>query len=139
MNISDIKIGDFAKAKRLVLQKDVNDFISLSGDNNKLHIDPVYAGNTYLQGPVVHGIFGMALISAVIGSQLPGDGALWFSQETSFTKPIKVGDYLTIEVRVIDIKISLQYIKLKTLVINQNNDICIAGTALVRLIPQDHE
>jgi acyl dehydratase len=139
MKIADIKIGDFAKSKRVVTQKDVDAFISLSGDTNKLHIDPVYSGNTVMEAPVVHGMFGMSLISAVIGTQLPGDGALWFHQDSSFIKPVRVGDCLAITVRVLDKKESMQYLKLKTEIINQNNDICISGTALVRLIPQDHE
>ena len=60
--------------------QDINKFINLTGDKNKIHYDKKYANKTYLKKPVAHGMLGASFISTLIGTKLPGDGAIWFSQ-----------------------------------------------------------
>ena len=62
--------------------------VELSGDDNKLHINEDYSSQTSFKKPVVHGMLGASFISTIIGTKLPGDGALWFSQSIEFSLPV---------------------------------------------------
>ncbi len=62
------------------------------GDLNPVHSDADYAATTPFKEPIAPGIFTAGLISAVIGTQLPGPGAVYLSQSLKFIKPVKAGD-----------------------------------------------
>lgn len=92
----DIAVGETSELSRIVLQSDVDRFVGLTGDNNPLHVDPEFASRTTFKEPVVHGMLAGSLVSTLIGTQLPGPGALWVQQEFRFLGPVRVGDNLTI-------------------------------------------
>ena len=77
---ADIKVGDMAELNHIITQNDIDKFVELTGDDNKLHIDKEYASKTIFKKPVAHGMLSASFISTIIGTKLPGDGALWFSQ-----------------------------------------------------------
>ena len=83
-----INIGDKAEFKHKITISDVDKFVDLTGDDNKLHINEDYASQTSFKKPVVHGMLGASFISTIIGTKLPGDGALWFSQSIEFILPV---------------------------------------------------
>jgi 3-oxoacyl-[acyl-carrier protein] reductase len=87
-----IQIGDKAEINHKVVQDDIDKFVELTGDDNRLHTDKEYAAKTTFKQPVVHGMLGASFISTIIGTRLPGDGALWFSQSLEFLLPVRVGD-----------------------------------------------
>ena len=101
MKYNDIKIGDKEKLNHVITSEDIEKFVDLTGDDNKLHVDEKYASKTNFKKPVVHGMLGASFISTIIGTKLPGDGALWFSQSLEFLLPVRVGDTLTIFAEVI--------------------------------------
>ena len=96
-----IKVGDKAELVHSITQSDINQFMELTGDDNKLHIDNEYASKTSFKKPVVFGMLGASFISTVIGTKLPGDGALWCAQNLEFLLPVRVGDIITIKAEVI--------------------------------------
>ncbi|MET0917771.1 MAG: bifunctional enoyl-CoA hydratase/phosphate acetyltransferase [Burkholderiales bacterium] len=96
----EIAVGDRASIERTLTVSDIQLFAAMSGDTNPTHIDPDYADSTCFHGVVAHGMWGAALISAVLGTRLPGPGTVYASQTLTFHAPIRVGDTLTIAVTV---------------------------------------
>ena len=110
----NINIGDSASVKHTISQNDIEKFVDLTGDDNKLHIDKEFAQKTEFKKPVVHGMLGASFISTLIGTKLPGDGALWYSQTLEFLRPVRVGDTITVNSVVIQKNDKLSSIELKT-------------------------
>ncbi len=129
-----INIGDTAEIRHTITSADVQKFVDLSGDNNRLHVDKEFAGKTSFKKPVVHGMVGASFISTIIGTKIPGDGALWYAQALDFLLPIRVGDKLTIVAKVVK-KIDRQNsIELQTDIFNQYKQKVTTGIAKVKII-----
>ena len=91
MKYNRIKVGMFKEITHLITQDDIKKFVELTGDDNKLHLDKEFASKTPFKKPLAHGMLGASFISTVSGTQLPGDGALWFSKY-DFLSPVREGD-----------------------------------------------
>ncbi len=137
MNYEEIKIGDRAEIKHKISKKDIEKFVDLTGDDNKLHIDEAYAKKTSFKKPVAHGMLGASFISTIIGTKLPGDGALWFAQNLEFLLPVRVNDEITIVAEVTKKYDRTQTIELSTEIFNQNRQKVLTGSAKVKVIPQE--
>src|SRR6187402_1989302 len=98
---AEINVGDKETLSHKISKQDIDKFVQLTGDDNKLHVDEAFAGTTQFKKPVVHGMLGASFISTIIGTKLPGDGALWFSQTLEFLLPVRIGDDLTVVAEVI--------------------------------------
>ena len=131
-----IKVGDRAEIKHKITKKDIDKFVDLTGDDNKLHIDEDYAKKTSFKKPVVHGMLGASFISTIIGTKLPGDGALWFSQTLNFLLPVRVGDEIVIKAEVIKKNDRDKSIELSTEIFNQNFQKVTSGISKVKIIDQ---
>jgi 3-oxoacyl-[acyl-carrier protein] reductase len=90
----EICVGDTATCQWTVTQAQVDAYVELSGDDNPLHVDRQFALDLGFPRPVVHGMLALSAISCLIGTQLPGPGSLWTSQEIKFVSPVFVGDTL---------------------------------------------
>jgi 3-oxoacyl-[acyl-carrier protein] reductase len=132
-----IKVGQKAEITHLITQLDVDKFIDLTGDDNKLHVDEEYASKTAFKKPVVHGMLGAGFISALIGTKLPGDGALWFAQNLEFLLPVRVGDTITAKAEVTKKIKRMQTIEMTTEIYNQNNQLVTKGTAKVKIVEEE--
>ena len=77
LDFSSIEVGDYSEIIHEITQDDIDKFVDLTGDDNKLHVDSEFAKKTAFKKPVVHGMLGASFISTIIGTKLPGDGALW--------------------------------------------------------------
>lgn len=132
-----ISVGDSAEVVHTITVSDVKRFVDLTGDDNKLHIDDDFARQTPLKIPVVHGMLGAAFISTVIGTKLPGDGALWFSQSLEFISPVRVGDEIRVVARVLEKIPRESTIVLSTEIFNQNKQKVTTGTARVKVVQTD--
>lgn len=139
MKISDFHIGQKAEIRHKITQDDLDKFVDLTGDDNPLHVDPVFAGNTSFKKPVVHGMLGASFISTIIGTKLPGKGALWFSQNLEFLLPVRIGDELSIIAEVLKIDKRQQILELSTNIFNQHKKQVVSGTAKVKLIEEKQE
>src|SRR5467141_3268947 len=129
--IADLTPGDHAELTRVVEDGDIAAFVDAVGDYNPVHSDPAYAATTPFKAPIAPGIFTAGLISAVIGTQLPGPGAIYLSQSLKFVKPVKSGDRITARVEVIEVIGDRNRIRLQTVCVNQNGEEVLSGEAWV--------
>ena len=85
---------------RTVMETTVTQFAAVSGDINPIHLSDDYAAQTRFGQRIAHGMFTASLISAVIGTRLPGPGAVYLSQTLRFLAPVKIGDVVAAVVQV---------------------------------------
>jgi 3-hydroxybutyryl-CoA dehydratase len=93
--LEDLSVGQSAELKRIVTAADIEAFAGVTGDNNPLHLDEAYAATTQFGGRIAHGMLSAGYISAVLGTQLPGPGAVYISQSLNFRRPVRIGDEVT--------------------------------------------
>lgn len=136
MKYEDIVIGMKETLSHSITQSDIEKFVNLTGDDNKLHVDSEYASKTVFKKPVVHGMIGASFISTIIGTKLPGDGALWFSQTLEFLLPVRIGDVITVVAEVIKKHDRDRIIELKIEILNQNRQIVTRGVSKVKIVEQ---
>lgn len=96
----DLSVGQSAEMTRIVAAADVDAFAEVSGDTNPVHLDEAYARTTTFQSRIAHGMLSGAYISAVLGTRLPGPGAIYLNQSLRFRRPVKIGDAVTARVTV---------------------------------------
>ena len=98
--LEDLDVGQTAALKRTVAEGDLAAFAAVTGDTNPVHLDEAYAAATQFKGRIAHGMLSAGYISAVLGTQLPGPGAIYVSQTLNFRRPVRIGDEVTAEVKV---------------------------------------
>jgi 3-hydroxybutyryl-CoA dehydratase len=100
----DISLGQSAELVRVVTDADIRGFAAISGDDNPVHLDAEYAATTQFKERIAHGILTASYISALIGTKLPGPGAIYVSQTLSFRRPVKLNDevHAKVEVKALD-------------------------------------
>jgi acyl dehydratase len=134
-DISAIQVGCVATCAFTLTEEDVISFARLSQDTNPLHIDPVAAREFGFPRPVAHGLLTLGGISRLIGTELPGPGALWVSQDVQFLTPVLVGDQLSARVEVMKVSKAAGIVVLRTEVLNRNsNTRALIGTAKVKVL-----
>ncbi|HSD37084.1 MAG TPA: MaoC/PaaZ C-terminal domain-containing protein [Rhodocyclaceae bacterium] len=126
----EIAIGESASLQRHVRHEDVVLFAALSGDINPAHMDPDYARGTPFGEVIAHGMFAGALVSNVLGMQLPGPGTIYLSQNLRFRRPVKLGDTLTVTVTCAE-KQEKKRVKFDCVVSNQDGEAVVKGEAEV--------
>ena len=94
----EIQVGDSATLTRTLRPEDIQLFAIMSGDVNPAHVDPEYAHSSMFHEVIAHGMWGGALISTVLGTEFPGPGTLYIGQTLRFSRPVKVGDTITVKV-----------------------------------------
>ena len=137
MNYDDIQIGTKESLTHKITQNDIEKFVDLTGDDNRLHVDKDYAAKTSFKKPVVHGMIGASFISTIIGTKLPGDGALWFSQTLEFLLPARVGDTISVYAEVIKKNDRERIVELNVEIHNQNRQVITRGVSKVKVVEQE--
>jgi phosphate acetyltransferase len=127
----EIQVGDTASLVRTLQQQDIELFAIMSGDINPAHLDVEYAKNSMFHEVIAHGMWGGALISTVLGTQYPGPGTIYLDQSLHFSRPVTLGDTITVSVTV-----SAKYERTKHVVFdckcfNQDKKLVVSGTAEV--------
>ena len=110
--IEDIEMGMTRYVRKVITDQDIEKFAEISTDNNPVHLDDEYARDTIFEGRIAHGMLTAGLVSAVIGEQLPGHGTIYMSQNLKFLAPVRPGDLVHAEVKVIDMVIDKRRVKL---------------------------
>jgi 3-hydroxybutyryl-CoA dehydratase len=131
MMIMDYKPGDTASLSRIISDSDIRAFAELSGDFNPVHLDDDFARTTRFGRRIAHGMLGASLISTVLGTKLPGQGAIYLSQTIQFLAPIFPGDTVTAKVTVTNIKEGKPILTLETVCENERGETLIKGEAVV--------
>src|SRR5918912_1678332 len=99
----DLSVGMTETYSKTVRSSDVVGFAEISGDRNAIHLSEHFAAKTPFKGRIAHGLYTASLISAVIGTRLPGPGAIYVSQTLHFKAPVKIGDTVEATVRVVEL------------------------------------
>ncbi len=125
----EIKVGDTAELTHTLRAQDIELFAVMSGDINPAHVDAEYAKSDVFHRVIAHGMWGGALISAVLGTELPGPGTIYLNQSLSFRRPVGLGDRVTVRVKVRDKIPSEKRVILDCECVNEAGDIVITGEA----------
>ena len=99
----DLRLGQSESLMRTVMERDIALFAELSGDANPIHLCERFAGNTRFGQRIAHGMLTASLISALLGTRLPGPGAIYLSQTLTFLAPVTIGDVVTARVEVAEL------------------------------------
>jgi len=127
-------VGQEAVIVKSFSEKDVDNFSEVSGDNNPVHLDEDYAKDTIFKKRIVHGFLYGSLISAVIGTKMPGPGSIYLHQEMNFKKPVYLNESVTALVRITGFKPEKSLIFLDTFCYKNDNEIVIEGKAIIKRI-----
>ena len=130
----ELNVGQRASLVRTITAEDVADFARLSGDRNALHLDEEFAARTEFGQRVVHGFLHASLLSTLVGTKLPGRGALYVSQSIAFTRPVFIGDTVEASAIVEAIDIETRLVTLRTEITRSDGDVVMRGTATVRVL-----
>jgi len=99
----DLSVGQSETYSKEVKASDVVGFAEISGDRNPIHLSEHFAAKTPFGGRIAHGLYTASLISAVIGTRLPGPGAIYISQTLRFLAPVRIGDVVVARVEVTEL------------------------------------
>ncbi len=99
----DLAVGMTETLQKTVSSSDVVGFAQLTGDRNPIHLSEHFAARTPFGRRVAHGLYTASLISAVLGTRLPGPGAVYISQTLNFRAPVKIGDTVVVTVTVAEL------------------------------------
>jgi acyl dehydratase len=129
------EVGQIAKRSRKVTSHDIELFTEISGDRNPLHYDLQVARATRFGGIVVQGGVTSAILNAVVSEDLPGPGTVFLQVNWSFRAPVRPGDKITGEVKVLKVREDKPITELETRVITSDGTIVLEGSAVCYSMP----
>jgi acyl dehydratase len=127
-----LNIGDKASVSKAFTADDVETFARLSLDANPLHLDEAAAADSVFGQRVVHGALVSSLFSALLGTELPGEGTIYLGQTSSFKAPVFLDDEVTATVEVTEVRETRGIAKLRTTAVNSAGKRVIDGEATVK-------
>ncbi|WP_075881217.1 bifunctional enoyl-CoA hydratase/phosphate acetyltransferase [Vreelandella massiliensis] len=127
----EISEGEEAHLEKRLTMEDIKLFAIMSGDVNPAHVDDAFAKSSRFQEVIAHGMWGGALISTVLGTQLPGPGTVYLGQTLRFKAPVRLGDVLKVSVKVLEKDAERHQITFACRCENQRGDAVIEGEARV--------
>lgn len=135
LHFEDLSIGMSETYRKEVRASDVVGFAELTGDRNPIHLSEHFAAKTPFGGRIAHGLYTAGLVSAVIGTRLPGPGAIYLSQTLYFRAPVRIGD--VVEARVEVVELAERGWRAKLICSCKVGDIVVLdGEALVKVPPR---
>ena len=126
----ELQIGDSAGIERRLTMDDIKLFAVMSGDVNPAHVDEDFAKSSRFQEIIAHGRWGGALISTVLGTEMPGPGTIYLGQNLRFKAPVRPGDTVHAKVTVKEVMLEKRRVILDTVCTVQDK-VVIEGDALV--------
>jgi 3-hydroxybutyryl-CoA dehydratase len=103
LHFEDLSVGMSETFAKTVSSSDVVGFAEISGDRNPIHLSQHFAAKTPFGTRIAHGLYTASLISAVLGTRLPGPGAIYISQTLNFRAPVRIGDTVEVRVEVVEL------------------------------------
>ena len=131
ITFDELQIGQSDMMSRMLTIDDIQAFAAVSGDTNPAHLDPDYANNTVFHGVIAHGMWSAAMISALLGTHFPGPGTIYLHQELHFSRPVRIGDTLTVTATVLRKDEEKKKVDLDCEVYNQHAERVLHGTACI--------
>src|SRR5258708_7018459 len=114
--------------------EDIDAFARLTGDTNPLHMSDEFAAQTNFRQRVGHGMLTASFISTMIGTKLPGAGALWYEQHLRFLAPARVGEKIRIWAQVKHKSVGQRVLTIETVVFGNDRRRLIEGEAKVKML-----
>ena len=131
--IEDLEVGMSAFYSRTVTEADIVLFAGISGDFNPLHLNREFGERTQFGSCIAHGMLTASLISTVVGTKLPGPGAIYMSQNLRFRAPVRAGDTVTARAMVVEVDKAKRRCRLDTICV-VGDELVVTGEALM-LVP----
>jgi 3-hydroxybutyryl-CoA dehydratase len=128
----DLSVGMTEMLCKTISSSDVVGFAQLTGDRNPIHLSEHFAAKTQFGKQIAHGLYTASLISAVLGTRLPGPGAIYISQTLNFRAPVRIGDQVDVSVTVAELIPERQRARL-TCICKVREEIVLDGEALVKV------
>ncbi|GHV44667.1 3-hydroxybutyryl-CoA dehydratase [Synergistales bacterium] len=132
----ELSVGMSASLSRTITREDITRFADVTGDFNPIHVDEEFVrefciGKKPLGQNIAHGMLGAGMLSAVLGTRLPGPGGIYMSQTLSFKKPVFIGDTITAKVEITELRREKHHVRFSTTCHNQDEVVVIDGEALL--------
>ncbi len=137
IDIHHLEVGQSYRKSVVISQERVELFARASGDTNPLHLDDNFAKGTRFGRRVAHGMLAAGIIGGIFGTEFPGYGTIYLSQEIKFIRPVFVGDEITFVVEIIEKIIDKNRLILSTVGHNQHGEKVVEGKAVV--LPPAHQ
>lgn len=125
-----LSVGDSTCLSKTIREVDVTVYAAISLDANPIHLDEEYARATPFGRRIAQGMLSAGLISACIGTRLPGPGSIYLSQDLRFRKPVYLDDTITATVEVVALE-DKGRVRLRTTCTNQRDELVLDGEAVV--------
>jgi 3-hydroxybutyryl-CoA dehydratase len=132
LNFEDLEVGMSERLSKTVASSDVVGFAEITGDRNPIHLSEHFAAKTPFGTRIAHGLYTASLISAVLGTRLPGPGAIYLSQTLSFRAPVRIGDTVDVDVQVAELFPEKHRARL-TCTCSVAGEVVLIGEALVKV------
>jgi len=130
MTIAQLSPGMTAELSHTVTEADIQGFARVTGDTNPVHMDEAYAQASMFKGRIAHGMLSAGFISAVLGTKLPGPGAIYMSQTMFFKAPVRIGDTVVTRVTVKEVIADKKRVRLDTVCLVNDKPV-LDGEALL--------
>lgn len=131
MDFENLKIGMKESISKTITETDIILYSGISLDCNPVHLNKEYAEASRFKKRIAHGMLTAGLISAVLGTKLPGEGTIYLEQNLKFKQPVYLGDTITATCEIIAIIKEKRKVILSTICINQDEKIILTGEAKV--------
>lgn len=131
--IESISVGDSVEVPTTVTAKAIELFAEATGDRNPVHLDEEAAARSQFGERIAHGMLTAGFVSAAIASKLPGPGSIYLGQTLRFMRPVRIGDIVTVKLRVLEVIAAKRRVRLATACTNQNGETVLDGEATVMM------
>ncbi|MCB2190041.1 MAG: MaoC family dehydratase [Deltaproteobacteria bacterium] len=131
MDIQHLRVGQSYSKDVVITSERVELFAKASGDFNPLHLDDEFARSTRFGQRVAHGMLTGGIVGGILGTEFPGHGTIYLSQDIKFLRPVFIDDVLTIKLEINEVIIDKNRLVLTTEVSNQRGEKVAVGTARV--------
>ena len=128
--LDDLKVGMTAVYAKTITDADIVLFAGISGDINPVHLNHEFASETMFEGRIAHGMLSASFISTVIGTKLPGPGAIYLSQTLKFKAPVRAGDTVQARTTITEVIPEKRRVAMRT-VCSVGDKVVIEGDAVV--------
>jgi 3-hydroxybutyryl-CoA dehydratase len=128
----DLSVGMVERLSKMIAASDVVGFAEVTGDRNPIHLSEHFAAKTPFGTRIAHGLYTASLISAVLGTRLPGPGAVYISQTLNFRAPVRIGDTVLVTVEVVELVAEKRRARLAC-TCKVGDEVVLDGEALVKV------
>jgi 3-hydroxybutyryl-CoA dehydratase len=133
-DIKDFHIGQSEEYIKTFTEDDVEGYASITGDYNYIHMDEEKAKKSFFKGRIVHGQLVGGLISALLGTKLPGGGNIYLEQSFEFLKPVRIGDTIKAKAIITEINEKKKILIFDTFCLNDKEEVVLQGKAKVLVL-----